>query len=125
MFNDFLADPIAGNGRDLVGFYGWLAWRLFGTGDASVGTDTLLSIESIRGTQFNDTYVATGFGSGSINAGSGGGFNSFEGMGGNVALTLGDYKVPCAMDTPPFRTVLLRDATRTLQVTLAMTFELQ
>jgi CO/xanthine dehydrogenase Mo-binding subunit len=23
--------------------------------------------------------------------------------------TLGDYKVPCAMDTPPFRTVLLRD----------------
>jgi len=25
------------------------------------------------------------------------------------SLTLGDYKVPCAMDTPPFRTVLLRD----------------
>jgi CO/xanthine dehydrogenase Mo-binding subunit len=26
-----------------------------------------------------------------------------------TTLTLGDYKVPCAMDTPPFRTVLLRD----------------
>jgi CO/xanthine dehydrogenase Mo-binding subunit len=28
-----------------------------------------------------------------------------------TTLTLGDYKVPCAMDTPPFRTVLLRDPT--------------
>jgi len=26
-----------------------------------------------------------------------------------TTLTLGDYKVPCVMDTPPFRTVLLRD----------------
>jgi CO/xanthine dehydrogenase Mo-binding subunit len=26
-----------------------------------------------------------------------------------TSMTLGDYKVPCAMDTPPFRTVLLRD----------------
>ena len=25
--------------------------------------------------------------------------------------TLGDYKVPCAMDAPPFRTVLLEDPT--------------
>jgi len=28
-----------------------------------------------------------------------------------TTLTLGDYKLPCAMDTPPFRTVLLRDPT--------------
>jgi len=28
-----------------------------------------------------------------------------------TTVTLGDYKVPCAMDTPPFRTVLLRDPT--------------
>jgi CO/xanthine dehydrogenase Mo-binding subunit len=28
-----------------------------------------------------------------------------------TTLTLGDYKIPCAMDTPPFRTVLLRDPT--------------
>jgi CO/xanthine dehydrogenase Mo-binding subunit len=28
-----------------------------------------------------------------------------------TTITLGDYKLPCAMDTPPFRTVLLRDPT--------------
>jgi len=28
-----------------------------------------------------------------------------------TTLTLGDYKLPCAMDTPPFRTVLLPDPT--------------
>ena len=28
-----------------------------------------------------------------------------------TSVTLGDYKVPCAMDTPPFRTVLLREPT--------------
>ena len=31
------------------------------TGDASIGTDTLRSIESVRGTDFADTYDATGF----------------------------------------------------------------
>ena len=29
-------------------------------GDASIGTDTLISIELVRGTNFDDTYVATG-----------------------------------------------------------------
>src|SRR6202011_5350315 len=29
----------------------------------------------------------------------------------STTLTLGDYKLPCAMDTPPFRTVLLPDPT--------------
>jgi len=28
-----------------------------------------------------------------------------------TTLTLGDYKLPCALDTPPFRTVLLHDPT--------------
>ncbi|HEY3059087.1 MAG TPA: xanthine dehydrogenase family protein molybdopterin-binding subunit [Chloroflexota bacterium] len=28
-----------------------------------------------------------------------------------TTVTLGDYKLPCALDTPPFRTVLLRDPT--------------
>ena len=28
-----------------------------------------------------------------------------------TTVTLGDYKLPCAMDTPPFRTVLLVDPT--------------
>ena len=31
------------------------------TGDDSIGTDTLIEVESIRGTNFDDTYVATGF----------------------------------------------------------------
>jgi hypothetical protein len=65
-------------------------------GDSSIGTDTLLSIESIRGTNFADTYNAAGaqlLTSNSTNAGNGGGnltingvvrtFNEFEGMGGN------------------------------------------
>ena len=32
------------------------------TGDASVGTDTLHDIEAVQGTNFADTYVATGYG---------------------------------------------------------------
>jgi VCBS repeat-containing protein len=55
-------------------------------GDPSVGTDTLRSIELVRGTQFNDTYTAVGFGSNSTNAGSGGTFNQFEGMGGDDTI---------------------------------------
>ena len=34
---------------------------------AGVGTDTLLSVENIRGSNFADSYDATGFGSGSTN----------------------------------------------------------
>jgi Ca2+-binding RTX toxin-like protein len=47
------------------------------TGDAAIGTDTLIGIESVRGTNFVDTYVATDFG----------GFNDFEGLGGNDTIT--------------------------------------
>ncbi|HZO47511.1 MAG TPA: hypothetical protein VFB68_16560 [Xanthobacteraceae bacterium] len=53
------------------------------TGDASVGSDTLFSIENIRGSSFADSYTATGFSGSSANAGSNGTFNEFEGMGGN------------------------------------------
>ena len=56
-------------------------------GDISSGTDTLRSIEEVQGTNFVDTYDATGFGSGSTNAGSNGTFNQFEGMGGNDTIT--------------------------------------
>ena len=57
-------------------------------GDASVGTDTLRSIESVRGTNFDDSYVATGFGrTSAINIGSPGTFNEFEGLGGNDSIT--------------------------------------
>lgn len=55
-------------------------------GDASVGTDTLRSIESVRGTSFNDTYTAAGYGTGA-NVGNFGTFNEFEGMGGTDAIT--------------------------------------
>ncbi|MEH2614336.1 Ig-like domain-containing protein [Bradyrhizobium sp. AZCC 1693] len=57
------------------------------TGDASVGTDTLLSIESVQGTNFADTYVATGFGTTGANVGSSGTFNWFQGNGGNDVIT--------------------------------------
>ena len=56
------------------------------TGDASVGTDTLQSIEFVRGTNFADVYDATGFSGTSVNAGSGGTFNEIEGMGGNDTI---------------------------------------
>src|SRR5258708_7535884 len=32
------------------------------TGDASIGTDTLRNIEGVQGTNFSDTYDATGYG---------------------------------------------------------------
>ena len=57
------------------------------TGDAAVGTDTLIAIESVRGTNFADTYVATGFTGGSADLGPGVTFNEFEGMGGNDTIT--------------------------------------
>ncbi len=59
------------------------------TGDASTGTDTLHGIEGVQGTNFADSFDATGFGdSGNLNAalfnvGNNGTFNQFEGMGGN------------------------------------------
>ncbi|MBR0717279.1 VCBS domain-containing protein [Bradyrhizobium liaoningense] len=57
------------------------------TGDASIGTDTLRSVEAVRGTNFVDTYDATGFSGASTNAGSFNTFNNFEGMGGDDSIT--------------------------------------
>jgi Ca2+-binding RTX toxin-like protein len=52
-----------------------------------VGTDTLRSIESIRGSYLADTFDATGFGlPGAANVGSNGTFNEFEGMAGNDTM---------------------------------------
>src|SRR5262249_17504162 len=57
-------------------------------GDASVGTDTLTGIERIRGSNFADTYVATGFNEGTSPAlATLPMFNEFEGMGGNDTIT--------------------------------------
>ena len=60
---------------------------------AGVGSDTLQSVETIRGSDFADSYVATGFGAGSANAGSIGTFNQFEGMGGNDIITGSDTRL--------------------------------
>ncbi|QWG18005.1 FecR domain-containing protein [Bradyrhizobium sediminis] len=62
------------------------------TGDGSVGADTLQSIEFVTGSNFADTFNATGFSASSTNAGStvafnvGGTFNEFEGRGGNDTI---------------------------------------
>ena len=56
-------------------------------GDGSIGTDTLRSVEAIRGTNFADSYDATNFSGSSTNAGSLGTFNEFEGMGGTDTVT--------------------------------------
>nr|WP_128927173.1 calcium-binding protein [Bradyrhizobium guangxiense] len=57
------------------------------SGDGSIGNDTLKSIESIRGTNFVDTFNATGFSGSSVNAGSNGTLNEFEGEAGNDTIT--------------------------------------
>ncbi|WP_146006582.1 calcium-binding protein [Bradyrhizobium forestalis] len=58
------------------------------TGDASIGTDTLRSIEGIQGTGYADTYVATGYGqAGALNVGNNGNYNQFEGLGGDDQIT--------------------------------------
>lgn len=56
------------------------------TGDASIGTDTLRSIEFVIGTNFADVFDATGFSGSSLNAGSSGTFNQFEGRGGDDTI---------------------------------------
>ena len=67
--------------------------------DTSLGSDTLRSIEAVRGTNFDDIYNAGGFTTSSVNGpnfGSAGfivvggiqeAFNEFEGLGGNDRIT--------------------------------------
>ncbi|WP_375161679.1 tandem-95 repeat protein [Bradyrhizobium sp. RDT46] len=59
------------------------------TGDASIGTDTLRSIEGVQGTGYADTYDATGYGlGGALNVStSNANFNQFEGLGGDDVIT--------------------------------------
>ncbi len=54
---------------------------------ALYGTDTLRSVEMVRGSQGADIFNASGFGSGSTNAGSSGTFNEIEGWLGNDTIT--------------------------------------
>ena len=67
-------------------------------GGPNTGIDTLTSVESVIGTEFNDTYIAAvdsdpvygsavAFGAaGAANVGSNGTFNEFEGAGGNDTI---------------------------------------
>ena len=57
------------------------------TGDASVGTDTLVGVEQFRGSNLADTFTVTGFVSPSTPGGVLSAFNDFEGMGGNDSIT--------------------------------------
>ena len=56
------------------------------SGDGSIGIDTLRSIEMIMGSWFGDTFDARGFSGSSVNAGSYGDANWFEGRGGNDTI---------------------------------------
>ncbi len=46
-------------------------------GDTTVGHDSFTAVNSVQGSNFGDTYLATGFA----------GFNSFQGMGGDDTIT--------------------------------------
>ena len=52
-----------------------------------VGNDTLVSVESIRGSAFADTYVATGYKGASAFGSVPATYNEFEGMAGNDVIT--------------------------------------
>ena len=66
---------------------GSLNEKLIVSGDASIGIDELTTVESVRGTNFADTYNATGFNGASADITSGTSFSEFEGMGGNDTIT--------------------------------------
>ncbi|MGY4330970.1 hypothetical protein ACVWWG_005387 [Bradyrhizobium sp. LB7.2] len=57
-------------------------------GDSTIGTDTLSDVEAVRGTNFDDTFDATGYGlAGALNVSStNGNFNDFAGAGGNDTI---------------------------------------
>jgi Ca2+-binding RTX toxin-like protein len=96
--NDFLAGGLGGtdlfdggNGLDRVSFHTSVnsVDVDLAAGTAVIGgfDKTFVSVEFIRGTDQNDTYDATGFSGSSINAGSSGPLNEFEGMGGDDTVT--------------------------------------
>src|SRR4029077_13091850 len=98
-----------GAGRDLASYVSATAGisvdMTAGTviGDASVGSDTLVSINQIRGSNFVDTYVATGY-AGNDNPPSAVTLNNFEGMGGNDIIigngsTQASYQIAAAAVT--------------------------
>src|SRR5262245_32522225 len=80
-----------GNGLDKASYVlattGIAVQLAAGTVTVGTSTDTLRSIELVRGSDFDDSYNAAGFGAASTNAGSNGDFNEFEGRGGTDTIT--------------------------------------
>jgi Ca2+-binding RTX toxin-like protein len=65
-----------------------------GTATTAIGADSLDRIESIVGSNGDDTFDATGFDGSSTNAGDSGTFNNFEGVGGDdTVIGNGDTRV--------------------------------
>jgi len=87
-----------GDGRDLAIYTdatgGISVDMAAGTAEGSgVGHDVLISVERIRGSNFDDNYIATGFNSGSPVVGRGTDFNEFEGGGGDERQRGGQFDV--------------------------------
>jgi VCBS repeat-containing protein len=81
----YSGDATTASGIDVTVSGGNLAFSV--VGDASIGADTLISVESVSGTNFADTYDATGYAGASLDIGQGAGFNEFQGLGGNDEIT--------------------------------------
>ena len=87
--NDFID---GGTGEDRAEYFGGTSGVTVNlaagtvTGDSSIGTDTLRSIERIQGTAYDDVYDARGFSATSTNAGSWDQWNQFDGRGGNDTI---------------------------------------
>ncbi|MBR0950712.1 VCBS domain-containing protein [Bradyrhizobium canariense] len=84
---DYALDPATNSGITVNLLAGTVVGDRQGTGDVTIGTDTLISVESVRGTNFADSFNAAGFNGGGVNPGSNGTFNEFNGMGGNDTIT--------------------------------------
>jgi VCBS repeat-containing protein len=83
---DYNLDPATTSGITVNMAAGTVVGDRQGLGDTTIGSDTLISIESVRGTNFADSYNAAGFNGGGVNPGSNGTFNEFNGMGGNDTI---------------------------------------
>ena len=87
--DDFIDGGSGFDRSDYLGSTGGVSVNLAAgtaTGNSSIGSDTLRSIEIIRGTVFDDVYDARGFSATSVNASSLEDFNTFDGQGGNDTI---------------------------------------
>lgn len=84
---DYALDPATNSGITVNLLAGTVVGDRQNTGDVTIGSDTLISVESVRGTNLADGFNAVGFNGGGVNPGSNGTFNEFNGMGGNDSIT--------------------------------------